>query len=214
MFRIQSRVQGVTPELLKSYQDVSSSTIGHLTDFGFLKGLKPLYRPIRFVGNAVTVRIPHLDSTAVHKALELARPGDVLVIDMSGDVERSCWGGIVSYAAQVKGIAGVVIEGCVNDFSEIAEMRFPVYSLGVSPLTTRILGIEGEVNTAISMCGVSVNPGDLVLADDDGVVVLNPELAADYGQVAMEKQSKETTVKRKLDQGIPLAAISKAHTFF
>lgn len=159
MFQVNPRVQGVKSELLELYRDVCTSTIGHLTDFGFLKGIQPLFRPARFIGNAVTVRIPHMDSSAVHKVMDLVQPGDVVVVDMSGDVERSCWGGMVSYAAHVKKVAGVIVAGCVNDVDEIAELGLPVFSFGISPLTTRILGIEGEINTTVSICGVSVHPG-------------------------------------------------------
>lgn len=214
MITVKQRVQGVTPELVDLFQNVGTSTIGHLTDFGFLKGLTPLFRPIHFVGNAVTVRIPHMDSTAVHKALDLVQPGDVLVIDMSGDVERSCLGGIVSYAAHAKKVAGVIVSGCINDVEEIKELRLPVFSLGVSPLTTRILGIEGEINTTISVCGVSISPGDLIVADSDGVFVVNPENAAKFGEIAIQKQLREPETKRKIDSGMSLASISKAGQFF
>lgn len=214
VFTVKPRVQGVTPELVDLFQEVGTSTIGHLTDFGFLKGLKPLFRPIHFVGNAVTVRIPHMDSTAVHKALDFVEPGDVLVIDMSGDVERSCFGGIVSYAAKAKKVAGVIVAGCINDVEEIKEIQLPVFSLGVSPITTRILGIEGEINTTVSVCGVSIHPGDLVVADNDGVFVINPESAAKYAEIAIEKQLREPETKRKIDSGISLASISKADRFF
>lgn len=214
MFNIQPRYQGVTQELMDLYRDISSSTIGHLTDFGFIKGLQPLFRPIRFIGNAVTVKIPHLDSIAVHKALEFIEPGDVMVIDMSGDIERSCWGGIVSYAASVKKLSGVVINGCVNDFNDIKSLQLPIYCMGTSSLTTRILGLEGEVNTAISIRGVSVKPGDLILADDDGVVAIDPKLAVKYGEIAIQKESREDAVKQKLDAGLSLASISKARHYF
>ncbi|RNB83144.1 RraA family protein [Brevibacillus nitrificans] len=210
MFVMNPRVQGVTPELCELYQKVCPSTIGHMTDFGFLKGLQPLARPIRFVGNAVTVRIPHMDSTAVHRALDFVQPGDVIVVDMSGDVERSCWGGMVSYAAKAKKVAGVVVVGCINDVPEILEMGLPIFSLGVSPITTRILGIEGEINTPISVCGVSVHPGDLVVADDDGVFVIHPQKAESFGKIALQKQHAEIEMKQKIDSGISLSTLSGA----
>lgn len=214
MFKLNPRVQGVTPELVELYKQVCPSTIGHMMDFGFLKGLQPLFRPIRFVGNAVTVRIPHMDSTAVHKVLDIVQPGDVVIVDMSGDVERSCWGEMVTYAARVKKIAGAVIDGCINDVAAISEFGVPVFSRGVSPLTTRILGIEGEINTTVSVCGVSVKPGDLVVADDDGVFVIDPGIAEKYGELAVQKQNREPETKRKLDAGMSLATHSGAAKYF
>ncbi|MFJ7730155.1 RraA family protein [Neobacillus sp. NPDC097160] len=214
MFKVHPRVQGVSPKLIDLYQKVDPSTIGHMTDFGFLKGLKPFSRPIRFVGNAVTVRIPHMDSTAVHKALELVEAGDVVVVDMSGDDQRSCWGGMVSYAAKAKQVAGVIISGCINDVTEILELELPVFSLGVSPLTTRILGIEGEINTIVSVCGVSIHPGDLVVASDDGVFVINPKDAEEYAITAIQKQDAEIEMKKQIDAGVSLAHLSGAEKYF
>jgi 4-hydroxy-4-methyl-2-oxoglutarate aldolase len=214
MFIINQRVQGVSTELIELYKKVDPSTIGHMTDFGFIKNLKPLFRPLRFVGNAVTVRIPHMDSTAVHKALEFVEQGDVVVVDMSGDEQRSCWGGMVSYAAKAKGVSGVIISGCINDVSEIMDLELPVFSLGISPLTTRILGIEGEINTTVSISGVSIKPGDLICANDDGIFVIDPKSAETYGKIAYEKQIAEIEMKRKIDSGVNLSSLSGADRYF
>lgn len=199
MFIINPRVQGVSQELFDLYKNVCPSTIGHFTDFGFLKGLQPLFRPIHLVGNAVTVRIPHIDGSAISRALELAQAGDVLVIDMSGDDQRACWGEFRTYAAMVKKVAGVIVSGCVTDAQPIMKLGFPVFSRGISALTTRALELEGEVNTSISICGVSVSPGDLIVADDDGVFAVNPANAKELGEKAIEKQHKERL--RKLELG-------------
>ncbi|AJY75393.1 hypothetical protein VN24_13480 [Paenibacillus beijingensis] len=214
MFRMNPRVQGVNEELIELYDQVMPSTIGHMTDFGFLKGLRPLVTPIRIVGNAVTVKIPHMDSSAVHQALSIVQAGDVLAIDMSGDEERSCWGGVLSYIAKQKRLSGVIVGGCVNDVAEILELKLPVFSLGTSPLTTRIVGIEGEINTVISICGTSIHPGDLIVADDDGVFVVSPSDAEHYGREAIRIQQAEVELKRKLDSGISIASISGAENYF
>lgn len=206
MFRIEPRVQGVTAELLELYEPISPSTIGHLTDFGFLTGLQPLFRPIRLLGNAVTVRIPHIDASAIRHAFELAQPGDVLVIDMSGDDQRACWGEFVTYAALDKKIAGAIISGCVTDVRPITQLRFPVYSKGISALTTRSLQLEGEVNTPVSVSGVSIQPGDLIVGDDDGVFVINPLHAKELGLIAQEKQHKEQQRRKELGYDKLLAA--------
>lgn len=201
MMRIEPRVQGVTPELLELYREVSPSTIGHLTDFGFLKGLQPLLRPIRLLGNAVTVRIPHIDASTIRHALELAEPGDVIVVDMSGDDQRACWGEFRTYAALRKKLAGAVVSGCVSDVRALSALGFPVYSTGVSALTTRSLELEGEVNVPVSVCGVSVNPGDLIVGDDDGVFAVDPRQAERLGLAALEKQRKEANKRHELGYG-------------
>ena len=137
-----------------------------------------------------------------------------MVVDMSGDTERACWGEIVNYAARIKKVAGVILGGCITDYQPLLEQRVPIFSLGISPLTTRILGIEGELNTVVSICGVSVHPGDLIVADDDGVFVVKPDAAVDYASRALKKQESEIETKRKLDAGISLASISGANRFF
>jgi regulator of RNase E activity RraA len=114
---------------------------------------------------------------------------------MSGDEKRACWGEFMTYAAVTKKVAGVIISGCVTDVRPIMELGFPVFSLGVSALTTRTLGIEGEVNTTVSICGVAIHPGDLIVADDDGVFVVNPDQAKEFGEKALEKQQKELQMR-------------------
>ena len=191
MYHIKPRVQGVTPEHLTLFEGISASTVGHFTDFGYVRSIQPLFWPINLLGNAVTVRIPHIDGSVIREALQLCQPQDVLVIDVSGDDHRACWGEFRTLAAIEKQIAGVIVSGCVTDVRAITELGFPVFSQSVSALTTRALNLEGEVNTPISVGGVSVQPGDLVLGDDDGVFILNPDQAIALGQQANKKQQME-----------------------
>ncbi len=214
MFILKERVEKVTPEILELYKDIGVSTIGHMTDFGFITDLQPIFRPIQFAGNAVTVRIPHLDSSAVHKALDIVHPGDVLVIETAGDDKRSCFGEIVAYAAKTKQVAGVVLSGCVTDYRALQDLKLPIYSSGVTPLTTRIMGLEGQINLPVSICGVTVHPGDFVVADDDGVLVLDPAEAESYGKRAIAKQNTEPEKKRRIHAGESLAAMSGAADYF
>lgn len=198
MFDIQPRVVGASPSLLARYEEIATSTLGHFTDFGAITGLQPLRRPVRLLGNALTVRIPHIDGSVIRRALEMACPGDVLVIDMSGDEQRACWGELRSYAALRKGLAGIVTSGCVTDVQQLATLDLPVYSRGISPLTTRALELEGEVNTPVSIDGVTVNPGDLVIGDDDGLFVLSPPRADALASQAIDKQHQEERRRRQL----------------
>lgn len=214
MFVLNPRVHGVTQEMLKAYDGVCPSTIGHMTDFGFIRGLEPIFRPIRFMGNAVTVKIPHMDSTAVHKVMDTIEPGDIICVDMSGDTERSCWGEMVSYMARAKKAGGAVVGGCVTDYNAIREIGVPIFSYGVSALTTRILGVEGAINVPISIRNVPINPGDLIVADDDGVFVISPKDAMTYPERAVNAQNAEIGTKRKIDGGASLAELSGAAKYF
>jgi 4-hydroxy-4-methyl-2-oxoglutarate aldolase len=201
---IGERVEGVTPALRALYDGVQASTVGHFTDFGFVRGLQPLFRPVDLIGNAVTVRIPHLDGSVIRQALLASQPGDVLVIDVSGDDQRACWGERRTLAALTKGLAGVVIGGAVTDVRAVTALRFPVFSAGISALTTRSLALEGEVNTPVVVGGVAVHPGDLVLGDDDGLVILDPARALALGRLARDKQHSDTISDFACDRsGVP-----------
>lgn len=208
MFICNDRVQGVTEELLDLYKEVCPSTIGHMTDFGFLTGLTPLLEDFHFVGNAVTVQLPHMDAVAIHKAVDIVEEGDVLVVNMSGDYERACMGELVTYAYKHKKIAGAVIDGCITDVKAIREMNIPIFHKGISALTTRSIGIEGAINVPVAICNMVVKPGDLVVGDDDGVFAIDPKYAKEYGERAIQKQNSEPAVKMKIEQGLSLPQIN------
>lgn len=214
MFTLNPRVSGISPALVKEVAEVCPSTLGHMTDFGFIKSLTSILPGKRFAGNAVTVRIPHMDSCAVHKVFDIVQPGDVVCIDMSGDINRACWGELVSYMARASNIAGAIIDGCVTDLRALREIGVPLYARDVSPLTTRILGIEGAINVPVSICSVTVNPGDLILADDDGVMVIPPDQVSGWAERALKAQHAEISIKQRIDNGESLATISGATRFF
>lgn len=214
MFTLNPRVACFSPEVIESCRDVCPSTIGHMTDFGFLKTLRPQIEQCQFIGNAVTARIPHMDSSAVHKVFDIVQEGDVVCIDMSGDYDRACWGEMVSYMARAKKIAGAVIDGCVTDIKALREIGVPIYARKVSPLTTRILGIEGAINVPISIDGVTIHPGNLIIADGDGILVADEVTLQEYRQRALNAQHAEIDVKKRIDAGETLAAISGAAKFF
>lgn len=204
----------ISDDIVNSLSKVCTSTLGHLRDYGFPRDLVPNQRPVSFVGTAVTVRIPHLDSTAVHYAADRLRPGDVLVVDMSGDYHRSCFGGMVAYTCSQRGAAGAIIDGCMNDFDEVTAYGLPVFSRGISSLTTRILGIEGEINGQVTIGGSVVNPGDVVFADSDGVVFLNPSEAAEIADLLAVKEDAEPEMRKRIAAGEQLSVLSGAASYF
>lgn len=214
MFREGCRGPDVASEVVDALRETSPSTYGHRTDFGFLRGLTTWSRRVRLVGPALTVHVPHLDSTALHCALDLIRPGDVVVVDQSGDQERASWGGGVSYAARVRGAAGAVVDGAITDIAEIEELEFPIFYRSISPLTTRILGIEGAINVPVTVGGVVVRPGDLVFADENGVAILPPDGALELARSLREREGREGETRRKLDSGVSLADLSGARKLF
>lgn len=203
-----------TPEIMAAvaaFQDVTTGSLGHLTDFGFAQGLQPLVRPAKAVGLAYTVRVPHLDGVAIHYALSHVQPGEVLVIDTSGQRNRAAWGGVTAYAAVKAGVVGVVVDGPVTDWEEITESGPPVWcNGGTCSLTGRKMGLEGAVQMPVQVGGAVVHPGDIVFADSDGVFFIRPEGAGELAETLAAREAREPELKRRLDNGERMADISGA----
>ena len=136
-------------------------------------GLRPYHRPGRqtMAGTAVTARSRGGDNLTYLRALEFCRPGDVLVIDAGGDVNNAVVGGILSFYAASIGLVGVVVDGAIRDVAEIREREFPVYARGVTHRGPYKDG-PGEINVPISVGGMVVNPGDVVVGDQDGLLAI------------------------------------------
>lgn len=190
---------------------VETATVGHFRHDGFIDPAIRLVLPqARIAGPAVTVRIAGPDSTLLHHAVSSARPGDVLVIDRCGDTRHACWGGVTTYAARLAGIAGIIIDGPATDFGEIMKAGLPVWCRGPTPLTTKFLPLDAALNVPVSVGGVAVNPGDLILADESGVIVLPPDEAAAAAEHAIGLQNREKQVLARLAAGERLDEISGA----
>lgn len=203
MFHIEPRKVTLTTEQRARYQHLATSTLGHFSDFGAITSLMPIKRPMRLLGTALTVRIPHVDGSIIREALKMACPGDVLVIDVTGDHQRACWGEFRAYAALRKQLAGIVTNGAVTDWEALTQLTLPTYARSSSPLTTRALELEGEINTAVAIEGVTVNPGDLIVGDDDGLFVIPPYRADALADVAEAKQAQEEEKRNALKAEFP-----------
>lgn len=163
-------------------------------------GIRAVWPGARLAGPALTVQVPPGDNASLVVALGRAAPGDVLVVDAGGSLERALWGAILSDAAARRGIAGLVIDGAVRDCDEISRMRFPIFARGRTPITP-YSKIHGRVGTAIVCGGLRVSSGDAVYADGDGVAVI-PE--AEYAEIvdrALHRVGLEQQVFDGLEQG-------------
>lgn len=127
-------------------------------------------------GTAITVSTKPADNLMAHVALKIAQPGDVIVIDAKGDQSCALWGDLMALAAEAKSVAGLVVNGPVRDLEELSEFGWPVYSRGANPHGPEKNG-PSEVNLPISCGGIVVNPGDIILGDGDGVIVIPPNMA-------------------------------------
>ena len=211
MFQIEPMPPQIAPELVDLLQQVETATIGHVLHSGFMHPrLRAVLPEARVAGTAVTLRLPHADSTLVHHAMALVRPGDFVIIDRCGDERHACWGGIVTAAAKLAGVVGAVIDGMATDFSEIRRSGLPMWCLGPSPITTKPLGVEGAMNIPVSVGGVAVSPGDAILADESGVVVLQPATAEAIARTALRLQEEELVLLARLRAGEKLPDITGA----
>ncbi|UCD70449.1 MAG: RraA family protein, partial [Syntrophobacterales bacterium] len=163
--------------------------------------LRPAFDDIKLVGPAVTVRIPSIDSTLCHKVTEIVEEGDVIVIDRCGDNTYACWGGVTTLAAKIRGAAGTIVDGPITDILEIRQHKFPVYYRCISALTTKLLGIDGEINTTIQCGGVTVHPGDLIVGDANGIVIVSPDETEYILEEALRRQEREKQLIRRLKEG-------------
>jgi regulator of RNase E activity RraA len=173
---------------------------------GVVLGIRPVWDCPKIVGTAVTVKIKpvglvrppqHLCSTAIDAAQE----GDVLVIDNAGRTDVATWGGLLTLAAKMKGISGVVIDGAARDVDECRELQFPVYARSAIPVTARGRIMQESFNQEIQCGGVAVSPGDYILADGSGVVIVPSAKAEEVIQEAEKIARKEKEMAVEIKKG-------------
>lgn len=201
----------IAAERLERLARFETVLLGHFLDRGVMvPEIRPVAPVPRLVGTAVTLCLPGFDSTLLHHAAGLLRPGDVLVIDRRGDRRAACLGGGVARAIRNAGAAGVVIDGCHTDTQELAELGLPVFSRGQAVLTTRLTGQGGALNRPVSVGGVPVLAGDAILADGLGVVSLH---AADLDRVLTKADALQALTDRTIAgvaKGRPIGELSGA----
>ena len=187
------------------------ATIGHWRRWGFPnRGITRVAPGPTIVGTAVTVACPSEDNTILHHAISLLRPGDILVVDRLGDMDVACYGGTVNLAAKLTGAAGVVIDGPCTDIREIRESGFAVWCRGVSGRTSRVRGGAGRLNVPVSIGGAVVMPGDALLCDDDGILVIPPQDIAEEAAQGIGHQQRVEGVVAQLEAGKTLAEMNGA----
>lgn len=201
----------VPREALAMLARVETATIGHWRHLGFMhRGIQPLLRGHRVTGTAITLAIPGPDSTLLHHALGLLRPGDVLVVDRLGDDRHACWGGAVTLAAKAAGAVAGIVDGPCTDLAEIEQSAFPVWARGIAPITTRLYDLGGYLNVPVSCGGAVVQPGDAVLADDSGVLVLPPGEVPAVVTEALARQARGAERERAVGDGARLGDLTGA----
>lgn len=202
MYVLNSLPAPVDDNLLKLLVQAEPAVIGHFRYTGFMApAIKAHFPDVRIAGTAITARVPGMDGAMVHYAIGQARPGDVLVIDRCGDMSIATIGGAVAYAARAAGMAGIIVDGLVTDLGELRQYGVPVWSRGTCAVTVKTLGLGGEFCIPVSCGGVTVNPGDAILADENGVLVLPPSDIEASATRAMQMSKDEKLTLARIDAG-------------
>ena len=162
--------------------------------------LRPYHKGGRLVGPALTVKVPPGDNLMVHKAIDIARPGDVIVVDAGGIPAQAIIGEIMTTLAEHNGAAGMVIDGAIRDADALARSPFPVFAQAVTHRGPYKNG-PGEINVPVVIGGSVVNPGDLIIGDDDGLLALPQEMAEATIALALAQARKEATLLKAIRAG-------------
>jgi 4-hydroxy-4-methyl-2-oxoglutarate aldolase len=211
------------PEKRARLIKLSTTNISDALDSFGLKGSTYGIRPVwhgaaKIAGQAVTLKLVASGLTAgkMHlgvKAIDVAKAGDIIVIDNSGRLDTSCWGGILANGAKQKGVSGVVIDGACRDVDEYEDICFPVYSKGAVVATARGRIMEQSTNELIQFGGVQVRPGDIVLADKSGVVIIPTERFDDVLQKAEELFAKEESMIKEVREGASMVEVDSKYNY-
>lgn len=151
------------------------------------------YGKKELLGPAFTIKVPEGDNLMFHKAMDMFQPGDVLVIAAGGYTGRAIFGELMVHYCKLRKAAGIIVDGAIRDADEIAEMDFPVYAKSVIPNGPYKNG-PGEINTPVSFAGITVRPGDIVVADGDGILFIDPEEAPGILKAVKEVVEKEKNI--------------------
>jgi len=190
-----------SPEILETLRGLAVSLLSdNMARVSGTIGLTPYHRPRPMAGTAVTVRTRPGDNLAIHRAFDFCRPGDVLVIDGGGDITQALMGEIMATYAESLGVQGLVIDGAIRDVGAIRGHDFPVYARAATHRGPYKNG-PGEVNVMVTVGGMVVQPGDIIVGDEDGVLAIAPGDVAAVIEGAKRQANKEAAALRSIAEG-------------
>jgi regulator of RNase E activity RraA len=203
-FRLRREIERVPDDIVERFRAVDVALVSDLMNrlYTLNSGLHPIVPPADglLIGTACTVKVFPGDNLMVHASLDIARPGDVVMVDTAGSTINAVLGDMVANKAKARGISGFIVDGLVRDVAGMLEAGVPIWARGVTPRGPLHRG-PGELNYPISCGGVSVSAGDLVMANSDGVVVVPRESAKDVLQRAETKKLKESDYVAAVKRG-------------
>lgn len=198
-FRIYTKINRPSRDLIQGFEGIPVANIGDCVNRNAC--IDARIRPLNgapMLGSALTVRARPGDNLLVYKAIEMAQPGDVIVVAAQGELANATIGEIMITWAKRRGVAGFIIDGAVRDAEAIKKMDIPVYAVGVTPNGPYKEG-PGEINVPVSLRGMVVRPGDILVGDGDGVIVIAPEEAAGILEKAKAVFTKEAGIMKDIE---------------
>lgn len=199
-YAINCQIERLSPEITSRYSDLAVADISDALgrNAALPSALKP-FNAARIVGTAYTVNLPASENLLLYYAVDNARPGDVLVVSCAGYTERAVAGEILAALAKARGLAGFVIDGAVRDAEALRQTDFPVYARAVSP-NGPYKDACGEINVPVSIGNVVITPGDLIVADADGIVAIRKQEAASVAEQAQKITDAGLKKLRSIEQ--------------
>jgi len=215
MIHVITHIERTPKELIDQFRGIGTATVHEASGRkGAVDcGIKPISQGVKLCGPAFTVQCHPGDNLMLHKAIERAQPGDILVASVQGYYEAGYWGGLMATSAVARKIGGLAIDGSIRDSAEIIQMGFPVFCRGfcIRGTTKTVLGL---VNHPIVFGGVLVYPGDLILGDDDGVVVVGRMECEEVLKASIKRIEAEKTKAEKLRAGISGVELNQLEKVF
>ncbi|GIN15723.1 methyltransferase [Shouchella clausii] len=198
--RIVDKINRSGSSLINEFKGLPVANVGDAMNR--LAALDPSIEPMndsKMIGLAFTVKVPEGDNLMFHKAMDMAKEGDVILIDAGGDTSRAILGELMAIYCQSRGIKGIVVDGAVRDKDVLKNLEIPVYAKAVSPNGPYKNG-PGEINIPISIGGRVVNPGDIVIGDGDGIITIDPKTAASILEKVKKIQETEANVLKEINE--------------